>query len=455
MSNLYKGLLVFLLYFLCFSQTLKWIMLSFLEHSTDEKILSILLLAGALFFIVKNKAHFQFSFSGSSLIKVLIILFLNLLNTWFFHINAISGICFLLGIYFLSEFYLPKQLFKKSFLIVLLLIFILPIKDHLQTFLGFPLRLYTADVVSKIYNILGYNTISNSTILTIENTFTGIDYACSGVKSIYSGTLFMLGLYFIKNSRFSMQLFFNSCVFYLSLAFFNIVRIFILIGFFNILNQPLIADKIHSALGIIGFILSCVILYFLNEKINKNSKLEIKKNILNFKYQYLLPAIFLLFFLLSFISFNKTHTIQAKPIPDFSKINLEKINLTLKEEKFFKQHKEVLAQKYKGKNFTLLITASNNWMFQHKPERCLKGSGYEIKKIDIVKIKRYYLKKLTLKNETYVFYCFYDGNKTLADYSQRVWEGILNPKKNWYLIVFASKNNLNEDIYNNVLNILN
>lgn len=144
--------------------------------------------------VFRNRHNLQIS-SGTRVvpfISLLVVLFLNTVNTLYLKFSIVPSMFFLLGIYCLLGFYLEYRFWKRSLFIFLILILTLPLLERVQKFLGFPIRLATANIVSFLLGFFGIGNISKSAVIVTENHATSIDLPCSGVKSIYTGALFML-----------------------------------------------------------------------------------------------------------------------------------------------------------------------------------------------------------------------------------------------------------------------
>ena len=74
----------------------------------------------------------------------------------------------------------------------LLLVVALPFGEQVQTFIGFPMRVTTAVLISDILALAGAEHLNVFTILLFENGVMQVDLPCSGVKSLWTGLLFLL-----------------------------------------------------------------------------------------------------------------------------------------------------------------------------------------------------------------------------------------------------------------------
>jgi hypothetical protein len=123
-------------------------------------------------------------------------------------------------------------------------------------------------------------------------------------------------------------------------------------------------------------------------------------------------------------------------LPSYS---LQPVPFTQKEEGFFINREIEFSKKYQGltgtgKHFSLLIVASTSWRTHHNPEICLQGLGYHIESSEIYKTGAIAVRKVSLKEGGSVIYWFASKDKTIMDYSERIWEGMFQPDTTWALV---------------------
>ncbi len=383
------------------------------------------------------------------LILILSILGLSVLNAFFLKLGILPAALFLLGVYSLLGFYFEKNIWRRTLFIFIILIMTLPFLERVQRFLGFPIRLVTANIVSTIFHLLGIGHASQSTIIITENRATSIDLPCSGVKSIYTGGLFMLATYYLQNIKLSIKLVILSVTFFILLIFFNIWRVFSLVYVYDILNLQQAGDNIHLIMGVTGFLISCVFIWYgaskYLPKISFNKSLPVKE-----KYQGIyIKIIVILILLVSLVavhfSSNPQKTIPSKALNQeknlvLNNTKLENLSFNEREQSFFINSDVDFSKKYKGETkeglpFTLLLVSSKSARTHHDPETCLLGLGYKINNSEIFRINDITVRRLSLnENNAHLIYWFLSSDKIIIDYSERVWEQIKNPNKEWVLI---------------------
>ena len=127
-------------------------------------------------------------FYTPALALVLISSVLYLLVERYLDINTFSTSLFGLATYGLLGLWMRPDYWRAGLPAALLLIGALPFGEHLQTFIGYPVRLLTAEIVRAGLIRVGVGEISGqalgvNTILVFESGITKVDLPCSGVKS--------------------------------------------------------------------------------------------------------------------------------------------------------------------------------------------------------------------------------------------------------------------------------
>ncbi|HUM68060.1 MAG TPA: archaeosortase/exosortase family protein, partial [Chloroflexota bacterium] len=99
----------------------------------------------------------------------------------FLDINTLAASLFAFASYGLLGLWLAPERWRKGLPVVLLLIGVLPFGEHLQTFVGYPMRILTAELVRQGLTAVGVQSIGVDTILIFENGVSQVDLPCSGV----------------------------------------------------------------------------------------------------------------------------------------------------------------------------------------------------------------------------------------------------------------------------------
>ena len=172
-------------------------------------------------------------------------------------INTLSASLFGLAFYGLLGLWLEPRRWRQGLPAALLLIGTLPFGEHLQTFVGYPVRLLTAALVRDGLGAFGVHTIGIDTILVFESGISQIDLPCSGVKSLWTGGMFLLAATWIEGRRINRRWLIVGLIFAFLLFAANLGRVAVLVTTGPVLGWNLLAEMLHVPLGVLGFAGAC------------------------------------------------------------------------------------------------------------------------------------------------------------------------------------------------------
>src|SRR5574341_436802 len=180
----------------------------------------------------------------------------------FLDINTLSATLFGLATYGLLGLWLRPAYWRQGLPAALLLVGALPFGEHMETFIGYPVRLATARIVSEGLSALhapnlGSGPIRVETILVFENGISQVDNPCSGVKSLWTGGLFFLAATWIERRRVDRHWLISALVFAVLLLAATLARVAVLGGVGQVLGWRLLAEMLYLPLGVIGFVFAC------------------------------------------------------------------------------------------------------------------------------------------------------------------------------------------------------
>ncbi len=329
----------------------------------------------------------------------------------------------------------------------------MPFGSNLDTYIGFPLRIFTTNAVENMLSGLGIENLRNQTIFVIENRAANIDISCSGMKGIWAASIVFLMLIFIENKKIDYRAIITFFILIFSLIFFNILRVSIIIYTYTVLNLPKLAEIFHRPLGIIGFVFSLIIVWLLIKYFMKNSitnfyeESKIAEN--KIKYSTQISVFFtLILFILIFVNFNKNKVLLTKSedkVNIETKIELNEISLSENEKSLMISGKNDVSEKFSFDDSnisgSILISKTENWMGHHKPEICYTADGFEIENSKTVCASdNFFIKEITFKNTNFkAYYWFQSKNKTTDDFSARIWSALNSENTTWTMVsVFLS-----------------
>jgi exosortase O len=374
---------------------------------------------------------------------------------WFINIPQLILLCFILGSYGLLGLFIEDNTWRKGLSIAIIMACILPFLTGFNSGLGFPVRVITAHAVAQILADLQLSVASSQDIILMENGIAQVDLPCSGMKSLWTGTVFLLGVTWLENRQLGWRWLLLAIANTLLLIIANVWRVFILVVTIEVLQQKEIAQILHIPLGIISFIIASGLTWTLLQKIPRNldKPLIIQKANLSPKrlnLNWLLSVVIILGIIGQFQPFQTSETtLGSINLP--REITTEVLPLTTIEAKFFNNQDTPFVEKLRFKatklSGSMLMVGSNNWQAHHPPELCFVGNGFKVDKINSKLINNSIQARwLSLQNgELSATYWFQSSEATTDDFIARIWEHISHHNKTWVLISVLFDNSENPD----------
>lgn len=301
-------------------------------------------------------------------------------------IKAVTAVLSGVAAYGALGLYLRPQTFRRGWPVAMLAVLFLPMGGHLDTYLGFPLRLGTAELVQRAMSLLGFRTVTRETVILFENAAAQVDLPCSGVRSLWAGMVFFLGASGVAGARIGWRWVSAAAAFVLLLLGTNTLRVLILSLLAFFVKDPLIAKLVHVPLGVTGFVLSCAVsgwMLFRAARTPVPAKAGAEAAIDGTLWRRYVPVLLL-----------ALATLPVPSGPDLSNqafagtfrqpdgVTMEPETLTQKERLFLGANGAAFQKKWRfrsrGQSGSLLVVGSRSWRAHHPPEQCLAGAGHAL-----------------------------------------------------------------------------
>jgi len=398
---------------------------------------------------LRQQKSLHFPIAASLMYWICIVAYLA--NENYLGVNILStALCFgaLYGIY---GFISTERQWRALFLPFCLIVMLLPFEGYLDIYLGFPLRLLCADLAGEILGALGFASVSNESLILIEEKVANVELGCSGIKGIWAGGIFFLLLSLIEGHRVTWRWFAIGMCFIGCLLMANVLRIVLLVLLGVVADYPSLAHYVHQAIGLIGFSLSCIFAWgALRFSRRETSPEETNAVLSNIRNQALplsiqIPSLFIGGLLLALwlhnpLQASATLTSLNSLNPDLPKVlSPSVIELSDLEQTFFtNNHASVIKRRFnlEGTTGSVLIVSSRYWKAQHEPHNCYLGQGYSLGFEGTWFLSNdNTVRFLQINNASKTaVYWFQSEDHITADYSARVLKGLLNPQDTWLMV---------------------
>ncbi len=367
-----------------------------------------------------------------------------LVNARFFDVNTLAATLFGIGSYGLIGLWLPPQRWKAGLPAALLMIAVLPFGDHMQTFVGYPVRLYTAQLVAELLAIVNITSVGVDTILVFENGVSHIDLPCSGVKSLWTGGIFLLAITWIEQRQIGWRWGLIALLFTLVLLAGNLLRVLILTVAGPVFGLSTLAEVIHVPLGVLTFVIACLLAVFLLRwaPLPSGSVFRITPQ----RHAWLAPLLIalllvgsLLYVARPVLAVNKATVTLTPP----TGVSITPQPLTPTEYEMLSRDGadavERWAFEWNDISGTMILIASDSWRAHHRPERCFEVYGLHLEdsRTHLVAtdfpLRQVALATPTTTHTFSAVYWFQSTNQLTDDYATRIWADLVPEREEWVL----------------------
>jgi exosortase O len=374
---------------------------------------------------------------------------LYLLVERFLDVNTISASLFGLASYGLLGLWLEPGRWRHGVPAILLLIGVLPFGDHMQTFIGYPMRILTAGIIGDGLRAAGVASIGVDTILVFENGVSQIDLPCSGVKSLWTGMLFLIAATWVEERPLTKRWFIIAILFAGLLFIANLARVAILVTIGEVLGWRLAAEMLHVPLGVLGFAAACAAAVWMLrrrvERFGKSFPLDLPNRPTS--SNWLTPALTAVIVIMGLLYTPRPQTGLTRPSPTFTFPNEVIIEpLPLKPDEFEwltrdgAESAERMRFEYRGISGSMILITSRTWRGQHKPERCFEVYGLSLDGSRTYLVAPDFpLRFVSLgdgsqRNLYSASYWFQSPSQTTDDFGARIWSDLAPQRETWVLV---------------------
>jgi exosortase O len=372
-------------------------------------------------------------------------------------INTLSASLFGLAFYGLLGLWLEPRRWKQGLPAALLLIATLPFGEHLQTFVGYPVRLLTAALVQDGLGAFGVNAIGIDTILVFESGISQIDLPCSGVKSLWTGGMFLLAATWIERRKISQRWLLAALVFAFLLFAANLARVAVLVTAGPVLGWNLLAEMLHVPLGVLGFAAACAALvWMLRRYVPAESEDKAPESpmddLLAARPRWLLPALMTAIFLLAALYSPRPQAAAAQSEAEMqfpASVTVEPWPFSPGELDWLSADGPLSANRWRftwseegqtSRHGSVLMITSDTWRAHHRPERCFEAYGLTVDQAYSTLLDPEFPVRvlyLSADQDRYHYtaaYWLQAPGRVTDDYATRIWSDLTPQRQTWVLV---------------------
>jgi exosortase O len=366
----------------------------------------------------------------------------------FLDINTLSASLFGLASYGLLGLWMDPRGWRRGLPAALLLIGVLPFGEHMQTFVGYPARLLTAAIVRDGLTAAGVRSLGVDTILVLENGVSQIDLPCSGVKSFWTGTLFLLAATWIDRRPLNLHWLLTALVLMAMLFLTNLVRVAILVVVGAVAGWTLLAEMLHVPLGVLGFVAACAAAVALLRLrgVDGADRYEQSKPA-PVRPRGLAPVLALTILAMALAYAPRSWTGLAQPSPHWefpAELVTQLMPLTPDEIDWLTRGGAESADRrrfeWRGMSGSMMLITSTTWRAHHRPERCFEVYGLSLEDSRTYMVSpNFPLRLVSLsygagRGRLSATYWFQSSYQTTDDYATRIWADLAPRRDRWVLV---------------------
>lgn len=386
-----------------------------------------------------------------------------LLAERFLDINTLSATLFGLATYGLIGLWLNPDHWRRGLPAALLLVGALPFGEHMDTFIGYPVRLATARLVSAGMAHFGVSNLGVDTILIFENGISQVDNPCSGVKSLWTGGLFFIAATWIEARPLNRRWLLAGLAFVILLLSANFARVFLLVLVGQVAGWRLLAGMLHVPLGVIGFVAACGGAWLMLAWVGAQPVAEPRVSPGSTpRPAWLAPALLAAILLMTLIYAPKPQSSAAAAAAlawSFPpELQAQPWELSDAEHGWLygdEPQGSVRAARwrfqYRHLSGSILFVASDTWRAHHRPERCFTVYGLQIQESQpFLVAPDFPLRWLTLgpPHDPPLYsaaYWLQSADRITEDYAARIWDDLAPQPQPWVLVTVLFDSPINPD----------
>jgi exosortase O len=374
---------------------------------------------------------------------------------WFVLLAQLPVGLFLLGSYGLLGLWLAPAVWRRGLPVGIAIACLLPFGVQFSTGVGAPARILTAHIVEWILHQWQISAISAGDVIVLDMGVAYVDLPCSGLKSMWTGTLFLLAATWLEGRQIGLRWLGVGLINLGLLAIANTGRVLILTILTHVLHQSAWAEILHVPLGLMGFVMASLLtwglLRFVPNQAAQRGASDFPQERLHQRTDRVatglnwqsLGALAGLLLILAIIPTPQDRAIASV---DLSKLQwvppmqTQTLDLNLQERKFFASYPGVTARKqqfqYGDLTGTSVLVASPTWQAHHSPELCLAAIGYKV----APKIQRVITPAVTARwlslddGKRSAVYWFQSATRTTDDFMSRFWDGVFRRESGWTMV---------------------
>jgi exosortase O len=367
---------------------------------------------------------------------------------WLISLAQLPVGLFLLGSYGLLGLWLSPSVWRRGLPIGIAIACLLPFGVQFSTGVGTPARILTAHVVEWILHQWKISAISAGDVIVLDTGVAYVDLPCSGLKSMWTGTLFLLAATWLEGRQIGLRWLGVGLTNLGLLAIANTMRVLILTILTHVLHQSAWAEILHVPLGLMGFIMASLLTWVLLRIVPKagvksgtSDRIEPESRGLNWRSLLAVAGLLLTIAMVPVPRLDRAiSAVDLSNLQWSAPMQTQTLDLNSQERKFFVNYPGVTTRKqqfqYRELAGTSILVASPTWQAHHSPEVCLTAIGHKIAPV----VRRIITPEVTARwlslddGKRSAVYWFQSATRTTDDFMSRFWDDVFRQESRWTMV---------------------
>ncbi|HWB74631.1 MAG TPA: exosortase O [Nannocystaceae bacterium] len=352
-------------------------------------------------------------------------------------IELASGGLFVVGAWALLGLWLPPRRWAQSLPIAIAGLCALPIGAALDLWVGFPLRMATAQLTHTLLAPWLGGSLATETIIVLDgHAGVQVDLPCSGVRSLFTGAIFWAAASVIERRTIGARWLAASIAFVAILVATNFTRVVVLV-LLHMLAPPLLCDALHLPLGVVAFVSACGLGWLLLRCVPRSASAE---ELAPPRPLRLAPVIACVLALAAIPSAESTSREPASLV--LHDLSAQPIAATEAESRLFHARGADAVGKWDVAHgrarAQLVIVRSRSWRAQHRPDVCHRAAGRRIDDERSWMVAPGFPVRVARlsgeRGDAWAVYWFQSADEITEDHGARVWSALDGDAESWAMV---------------------
>jgi exosortase O len=293
-----------------------------------------------------------------------------------------------------------------------------------------------------------------------------VDLPCSGVKSLWTGMLFLIAATWIERRPLNLRWILTALIFVALLFTANLARVGVLVTVGQVVGWRLAAEMLHVPLGVLGFAAACAAAVILLRLWPASQEIRdclppgplararagwrvgnLQSHLMPQRPIWLAPALAAAILVMALIYTPRPHTglTQSPPAWEFpAGLVTEPMPLKPDEIEWLTRDGAESADRqrfeWRGITGSMILITSTTWRAQHRPERCFEVYGLSLDDSHTYLVTPNFPVRFVSLSDgdghvlSSATYWLQSAERTTDDYGTRIWADLAPKRQRWVLV---------------------